>query len=560
MVTNYYENQSEKREASLKKILSSTSDKKIIVSGPGTGKTYTFNKLFRNAKGKKFLALTFINNLVADMEKEFGDIAEVSTFHSYARSLLHKRFGAVTLFPHLKEIIKEDSSLSGGNLKGITRDFQTLQINSERIKYFLHRGNYYNAVGFDDSVYKVLEAVNQEKLYLPPYDQIVIDEFQDFNVLEASLLKKLEEKGPILIVGDDDQAVYAGRNATNEHLRRKWNSGDYEQFVLPYCSRCPRGIVEATASFIKNAIDSGGLKGRIEKPFYPFIEGENQIGSRIQSAELSTIQTLTKFLEKKILEISKGDIAEATKKNIPCVLIVGSSQYLNPINKAFAPKFNGLVYKDSRESFSYLDGYKLLEKDIASNLGWRILAGLALSNTMLKKVIIESSDGTPIKDVLQKEFVEQHEKILGILAANQIDETGKVFLGEIFSGEATPIIQGFFPDFDKTEEPEVENEEQKGPIIKLTSFEGSKGLSAQHVFVIGFNQGVIPRFDKTGEINDFEYSRFIVAITRARKSLSLLSNRYDFSPKNGRNYKSSFLPLIDPEYIDDAGYIKAENV
>jgi superfamily I DNA/RNA helicase len=58
------------------------------------------------------------------------------------------------------------------------------------------------------------------------------------------------------------------------------------------------------------------------------------------------------------------------------------------------------------------------------------------------------------------------------------------------------------------------------PRIKLTSFEGSKGLSAQHVFVVGMHDGELPR--NPASVQDLEICKFIVALTRTRKQCHVL--------------------------------------
>ena len=60
-------------------IIGSTADKRLIVSGPGTGKTFTFEAAL-GACGGKGLALTFLRNLVADLTVVLGDRADVFTF------------------------------------------------------------------------------------------------------------------------------------------------------------------------------------------------------------------------------------------------------------------------------------------------------------------------------------------------------------------------------------------------------------------------------------------------------------------------------------------------
>jgi hypothetical protein len=58
-------------------ILNSPSHKKIVVAGPGTGKTHLFNEILTRSKNN--LTLTFINALVEDLALELNGISEVKT-------------------------------------------------------------------------------------------------------------------------------------------------------------------------------------------------------------------------------------------------------------------------------------------------------------------------------------------------------------------------------------------------------------------------------------------------------------------------------------------------
>ena len=57
--------------------------------------------------------------------------------------------------------------------------------------------------------------------------------------------------------------------------------------------------------------------------------------------------------------------------------------------------------------------------------------------------------------------------------------------------------------------------------VKLTTFEGSKGLSAYHVFVLGFNESLLPKHNSKPV--DREVRQLLVALTRTRKQCHLLS-------------------------------------
>jgi superfamily I DNA/RNA helicase len=60
------------------------------------------------------------------------------------------------------------------------------------------------------------------------------------------------------------------------------------------------------------------------------------------------------------------------------------------------------------------------------------------------------------------------------------------------------------------------------PPIKLTSYEGSKGLSAQYVFLVGLHAGELPR---NAAPQDIEICKFVVGLTRTKKKCSILIAR-----------------------------------
>src|ERR671919_463363 len=76
-------------------IVNSDSDKRLMVAGPGTGKTYTFKQALSKAivdsnTAEKGLALTFIRNLVADLSEALSDVADVFTFHGFCKHQMHR--------------------------------------------------------------------------------------------------------------------------------------------------------------------------------------------------------------------------------------------------------------------------------------------------------------------------------------------------------------------------------------------------------------------------------------------------------------------------------------
>ncbi len=79
----------------------------------------------------------------------------------------------------------------------------------------------------------------------------------------------------------------------------------------------------------------------------------------------------------------------------------------------------------------------------------------------------------------------------------------------------------------------------------VTSFEGAKGLSAQHVFIAGLHNGDMPR--DPNDIQDMEICRFLVGLTRTRKQCNLIhTGRF----AGQRKLKSAFISWIHPDRFE----------
>ena len=81
--------------------------------------------------------------------------------------------------------------------------------------------------------------------------------------------------------------------------------------------------------------------------------------------------------------------------------------------------------------------------------------------------------------------------------------------------------------------------------IKITSFEGAKGLSAQHVFIAGLHNGEIPR--DPANIQDLEICKFVVGLTRTRKRCYLIhTSRF----AQNRKHPSVFISWIEDQRFE----------
>jgi superfamily I DNA/RNA helicase len=565
--------QAQERRRYLDLILDSESEKKIIVAGPGTGKTYTFKRILNKLGPGNYLVLSFIRKLVDDLAKELGDAAEVKTFHAFCKRILHETQGKLDIYPALSEIIQKDAELLDHDYSDFETKFRNLEEETPEIAFFLARGDYYEYLSFDDSVYRLYQSLKEDNTILGDFDQIIVDEYQDFNKLEVEFIKELENKGPILVAGDDDQALYGGRSSTPEFLREKYNSGEFEVFELPYCSRCPEVIVNSVNAFIADVIENNGLEDRISKSYLPFTEGNDETNRNyplIKVIEVPVIATIAKYI---VSEIRKIPIAEFIESNeseasYPTVLIIGQKHYLSELQKILVRHYPQIEYdkKSQEDNCKILDGIKILLRDENSNLGWRIVAGEILSGIALKTAVRGSQKQTPFRELLEENFIQSFLEVITIIKAVKLEtrefsKNEKKVIKEKVPADTKLIIKCFSPS-EVEDAPEKDPEE---PTILLRTFEGSKGLSGGHVFIVGAHDGSMPKINGT-EIKDIECCKFIVALTRTRKQCHIISNRWLNSPKTPDGEwadafrRSTFLDLIPAEYIENLGYKKSAEI
>ena len=560
---NICEYQAKDRKRYTDLIIRSTAKHKIIIAGPGTGKTFTFKELLKTKSGNN-LALTFINNLAKDLQKELNQLADSYTFHAYCKKLLHKiNVDGIDsnfhYFPKLPYLIEADAKIIADDLDRFQEAFQTLT-KDERIAFYLKRGNYYNAVGHDDAVYRVLTYFQRSQTVLPSFSQIVVDEYQDFNALEVAFINELEKNNPILIVGDDDQAIYDFKNASPSHIRLKAIQSSFMKFDLPYCSRCTQVIVDAINDITNRANAMGKLQNRAKKKYLCFLPKKKEDSNKHpQIVHVNcTVQNkkcpyVAKFIEREINKISQKEIDEAFRKNYPCVLIIGPSHYTKQVYNYLKMRFTNIDYhKGKKEFITPFDGYKILLADKESNLGWRVI--LEYSNNNLKdKIVKETHDRKrKITNLLCNSFKKVHLAIITILEKIKRDEPLSTKEVREIKEKCNLSVKQVRKLLEKEDEDEQEVDEtcqDKNVSIKITTINGSKGLEANYVFLIGMNNGNLPRNPRNP--TDNEICQFIVGLTRTIKKCYLISN-YVFGGEIGID-SSVFINWINSSRIEKIG-------
>jgi superfamily I DNA/RNA helicase len=559
--------QTQQRAFSARQIIDSTSSKKIIVSGPGTGKTYIFNEIIKRYPGD-CLAITFINNLANKLKRELPGRVKSCTFHSCCRQLLHKNpgLGIDTRFyylPQLREIIQADAQLCG-HAFDFTHCFKRLESTNPALLFFLNRSNYYNAVSFDDSVYRALKFLEKHPGEIPVYDHILVDEYQDFNPLEATFIDLLSTKSRILIVGDDDQALYSGKDASSRFIRDKFKGGEYEPFQLPYCSRCTQVVVDALDDVVSAAKRIGKLIDRVDKEYHCYLPDKIEDSKKYPriiyatcSVQKKSTPYVAQFIDQEISRLSPEQIIEANKKGDYTVLVAGPSHYLDQIYPFLKKRLDweirypALDNKKRHLKLTLLEGYKvLLDRDVHVNLGWRIL--LELDPFKGKDDLLRDAfdHQKQLYDCLPGPFCKKHEDILNLLREvrekHPISHEDETRIKSIFKIELVDLQALLATTPAKDEEVTEDCESNKaGLSIILTSYVGCKGLSAGYVFIVGLEEGNLPRNNQ--DPTDFEICQIIVALTRTIKRCYLIST-CNFGGKFTRAV-SQFVQWINPTRI-----------
>ena len=548
----------------------------LIVSGPGTGKSHLFlDRIvywYQNNPEASILVTTFVKKLVVDLQNDIDadeklsdeqkDRITVSTLHGFARSIVEKNHGTSgwPFRPYFRiigqswkkiiwgDVLTHHPDLDKGNhtWKKFEQQLYDISFDSEdwlKLKQtYCALCKFYNVAGFADLIIRARIAL-EENRDLNIDNFFIIDEYQDFNLAEEALILQLvnNAKG-LLIVGDDEQVLYEKLKSGKATLiRRLYKKRDYVNAMLPFSGRSGYHLVKSAAHFIQQHRDSDC----IEKIYLP-IE-VNQDAPKVQVIACATPATAVDYIEKFVAD-NKIEIDERTKKlsegeaKDAFLLILSPSKEVKffKTKEPDKPRQNlfRLVSEYKTESRSFSDDYYKI-------LNYYSLAKYPKNNFICRKVLYyEEISKEEVHDLINeamqanKSFfdldLEEVEKILNkcndikniLDSDSSIDEKIDELSGQIVINngerlkddfERQVINQDEITKLEHEEEEEAELEEKevkKMGAVELLTIVGSKGLSADHVIVIGFDDVNMSWVTKNA---------FYVAMTRARKSLHILT-------------------------------------
>jgi len=548
----------------------------LIVSGPGTGKSTLFlskiNYWFKQDPLAKILVTTFVRKLSIDLQKDIDNLPEaqennitVSTLHKIAKIIVGKsiayksnetakqkltfNFQIITgkfwenfvwqdVLSFFSDKDKDDFNWDifkkqlHDDLFENSKDWQEL-----REKYF-DLCVFYNAATFADIILLAKDTlIENNKINDKNY--FIIDEYQDFNNAENNFINQLicETKG-VLVVGDDEQILYDNLKSGNSDLiKGLYCDSSYTNGMLPFCGRSSFHIVATAEQFIK----SFRTADCIEKIYLPITtsDGKPKVQVICCTSPQTAVDYVEKFVEdnKVMIEERKNKLISGEKKD-PFLLILSPSKDMSFYGES-KEKIMKIIenYRVENHSFS-IDYYRVLDyysltKDHTNNFIFRKiiyyeekteleankLINIAMSGNLdffeidseIIKLAVKKSEN--IKEIIDNNVMSIDEKIEKISQCISIDDKSQLKEDLI----CKPIGLEQIVEIEKEKEESAEMDEigvAKMGAVELMTILGSKGLSADHVIIIGFDDVNMRHVTKNA---------FYVAMTRARDSLHLIT-------------------------------------
>ncbi len=633
----------------------------MIIAGAGSGKTRVLTYRIAHLMGQgvdafNILSLTFTNKAAGEMRKRIEKIIGtearnlwMGTFHSVFAKILRiegARLGYTSNFTIydsddskslLRSIVKENklddktykanfilNRISGAKNNLISwqayndnpvfgaEDISAQMPELGRIyKIYSQRCFAANAMDFDDLLFNTnilfrdhLDVLNK---YQHKFKYVMVDEFQDTNISQYLITRKLSAVNQnICVVGDDAQSIYAFRGANIQNiLNFKKDYPDLKVVKLEQNYRSTKMIVNAANSLIaKN-------KNQLEKHTF----SDNEEGNPIEvfrshsDNEEGKLVANTIFEAKQSGENKNEDFAilyrtnaqsrafeEALRKlNVKYRIIGGLSFYQRKEIKDLIAYLRFTVNQQDEEAFKRIINYpkrgigdttvaKIVVAanesgnsvwDVVSDIGnfidGRAMNSIDTFSTLMKSYILYSHADNDAHAVALHVA-----KTSGILRELYTDKTIEGMARHENVQELLNSIKQYV-DNEENEDKSLgaflqnvslltnADQDDDGDPDKVTmmTIHGAKGLEFKQVFVVGLEENLFPSQMMLKNREDLEEERrlFYVAITRAEKKLvlSYAEQRYNWG-KLTFCEKSRFLDEIDPKYLKYVGRSEATSI
>ena len=630
----------------------------LVIAGAGSGKTrvLTYKIAYLLSQGMKpwsIMALTFTNKAAREMKERIGklvgdDLAQhlyMGTFHSIFSRILRAEAEHIgfnnnfTIYDEsdsrslLKAIIKEMGlddktykpvavhariSMAKNNLvtaEAYDSDPAILEQN-KRAKMpaigkiyvaYVQRCRQANAMDFDDllmltfQLFRDHEEIRQK--YAGRFDYILVDEYQDTNHVQMSIVMQLcKEKLRVCAVGDDSQSIYSFRGANIDNiLNYQKQLPGTQLFKLEQNYRSTQTIVEAANSLIhhnRNQIQkevfSKNDKGEkiLYKPAYSDKEEALIVAKNIQRIKRQDDCGYDQFaILYRTNAQSRSFEEEFRKQGIPYRIYGGLSFYQRKEIKDIIAYFRLVANPDDEEAFKRIINYPA--RGIGATTVMKIADCAHLNQVSFWEVIgniehyglnVNKGAQTKLENfrLLISSFIDRSHTLdvyeLGdaIIRESRISEdimSGKNAddlarqenLEEFLSGMQTFVagrqeegrmdeayLTDYLQDVALLTDADSEGEKDE-PRVSLMTIHAAKGLEFATVFVVGLEENIFPSPLAAVSVRELEEERRLlyVAITRAEKHCILTNakNRFRYGKMEFDN-PSRFIDEIDASLIE----------
>ena len=630
----------------------------LVIAGAGSGKTrvLTYKIAYLLNQGMKpwsIMALTFTNKAAREMKERIGrlvgdDLAQhlyMGTFHSIFSRILRAEAEHIgfnnnfTIYDEadsrslIKAIVKEMGlddksykpaavhakiSMAKNNLvsaESYASDAAIYEQNKraqmpEVGKIFLayvQRCKQANAMDFDDllvlthQLFREHEEIRQK--YAARFDYILVDEYQDTNHVQMSIVMQLcKEKLRVCAVGDDSQSIYSFRGANIDNILnyQKQLKGT-RLFKLEQNYRSTQTIVKAANSLIKNN------RNQIKKDVY----SENAVGEKLQYKPAYSDKEEAVIVAKDIKRIKRQDNCEYhdfailyrtnaqsrsfeeefRRQGIPYRIYGGLSFYQRKEIKDIIAYFRLVANPDDEEAIKRIINYpargigattvmKIADCAHQNQLSfWEVIGepahyGLNVNKGTLTKLdnfrllissFIERSHTTDVYE-LGDAIIKESGISQDIMSGRDADDLARQEnLEEFLSGmsafveerrEEGRMNEAFLTDYlqDVALLTDADSEGAKDePRVSLMTVHAAKGLEFATVFIVGLEENIFPSPLAAMSVRELEEERRLlyVAITRAEKHCILTNakNRFRYGKMEFDN-PSRFIDEIDDSLIE----------
>uniref|UniRef100_UPI0040259BC1 ATP-dependent helicase n=1 Tax=Prevotella sp. TaxID=59823 RepID=UPI0040259BC1 len=630
----------------------------LVIAGAGSGKTrvLTYKIAYLLSQGMKpwsIMALTFTNKAAREMKERIGrlvgdDLAQhlyMGTFHSIFSRILRAEAEHIgfnnnfTIYDEtdsrslIKAIVKEMGlddksykpaavhariSMAKNNLvsaESYASDAAIFEQNKraqmpELGKIFVayvQRCRQANAMDFDDllvltyRLFREHEEIRQK--YAARFDYILVDEYQDTNHVQMSIVMQLcKEKLRVCAVGDDSQSIYSFRGANIDNILnyQKQLKGT-RLFKLEQNYRSTQTIVKAANSLIKFN------RNQIKKDVY----SENAVGEKLQYKPAYSDKEEAVIVAKDIKRIKRQDDCEYhdfailyrtnaqsrsfeeefRKQGIPYRIYGGLSFYQRKEIKDIIAYFRLVANPDDEEAIKRIINYpargigattvmKIADCAHQNQVSfWEVIGepahyGLNVNKGTLAKLdnfrllissFIERSHTTDVYE-LGDAIIKESGISQDIMSGRDADDLARQEnLEEFLSGmsafveerrEEGRMDEAFLTDYlqDVALLTDADSEGAKDePRVSLMTVHAAKGLEFATVFIVGLEENIFPSPLAAMSVRELEEERRLlyVAITRAEKHCILTNakNRFRYGKMEFDN-PSRFIDEIDSSLIE----------